>query len=69
MIRIVLAFLLGTLALAAPPLRSQPPSANLPTFEAATIKAPDPAARRRPIGFYGSPRGACLFWRIHKHAG
>lgn len=41
--------------------QSTPASANLPTFDAATIKPPDPAARHRKAGFYGEPGGRVFF--------
>jgi uncharacterized protein (TIGR03435 family) len=36
-------------------------SANLPSFDAATIKPPDPTARVRPVGFYGQPGGRIFY--------
>jgi uncharacterized protein (TIGR03435 family) len=36
-------------------------SANLPAFDAATIKHPDPRARYRKAGFYGEPGGRVFF--------
>lgn len=41
--------------------QSTPVSADLPTFDAATIKPPDPAARGRLMGFYGKPGGRIFF--------
>ncbi len=41
--------------------QSAPASANLPAFEAATIKPPDPGARYRKFGFYGEPGGRVFF--------
>jgi uncharacterized protein (TIGR03435 family) len=64
MSRKVLPFLLGcSVLIAAARVRPQSDSAptDLPTFDAATIKPPDPAARLRPLGFYGSPGGR-VFW-------
>lgn len=36
-------------------------SADLPAFEVATIKPPDPKARSRPMGFYGKAGGRIFF--------
>jgi uncharacterized protein (TIGR03435 family) len=47
-------------ALAASP-QSASVSANLPSFDAATIKPPDPAAPYRKSGFYGEPGGRVFF--------
>jgi uncharacterized protein (TIGR03435 family) len=58
--RAALPFLLAcTLALAQPaaPLQTAPVSANLPAFDAATIKPPDPGARYQKAGFSGEPGG------------
>lgn len=41
--------------------QSSPVSANLPAFDAATIKPPDPAARGRIAGFLGEPGGRVYF--------
>jgi len=40
---------------------AQSASANLPTFDAATIKPPDPAAPSRIAGFVGEPGGRVFF--------
>jgi uncharacterized protein (TIGR03435 family) len=64
MLRATLAFLLAcTLALAPPsaPPQSAPVSANLPAFDAATIKPPDPAAHYQIVGFVGKPGGRIFF--------
>jgi uncharacterized protein (TIGR03435 family) len=52
-----------TFALWLPPASSQnvPVSANLPAFDAATIKPPDPGAAWRKVGFYGEPGGRIFF--------
>jgi uncharacterized protein (TIGR03435 family) len=51
------------LALGSPPAtpQSAPASANLPAFDAATIKPPDPGAAWRKVGFYGEPGGRIFF--------
>ena len=51
------------LACASPPGSSQsaPASADLPTFDAATIKPPDPGAAGRMAGFYSQPGGRIFF--------
>ncbi len=46
---------------ASPQTASAPVSANLPSFEAATIKPPNPGARYRKAGFYGEPGGRVFF--------
>jgi uncharacterized protein (TIGR03435 family) len=52
-----------TLTLATPSASSQsaPASANLPAFDAATIKPPNPKADGRIAGFYGNPGGRIFF--------
>ena len=52
-----------TLTLASPVAspQSAPASANLPAFDAATIKPPDPRGRDRNIGFYGDPGGRVFY--------
>jgi uncharacterized protein (TIGR03435 family) len=52
-----------SLALISPAAFSQsaPAAADLPTFDAATIKLPDPHARSRKAGFYGEPGGRIFF--------
>jgi uncharacterized protein (TIGR03435 family) len=60
----MLKFLLPlALALASPPssLQSDPVSANLPAFDVATIKPPDPGAPYQKEGFYGEPGGRVFF--------
>jgi uncharacterized protein (TIGR03435 family) len=51
------------LALASPPAFSQsaPVSADLPAFDAATVKPPNPEARYQKSGFYGEPGGRVFF--------
>ncbi len=51
------------LALASSPASSQSSSVltNLPAFEVATIKPPDPAARFQKAGFYGEVGGRVFF--------
>ena len=64
MLRVALTILLAyILTLASPGASSQtaPASTNLPIFDAATIKPPDPAARYRMSGFYGKPGGRVFF--------
>lgn len=41
--------------------QSAPASTNMPAFDAATIKPPDPAARGRILGFLGEPGGRVYF--------
>lgn len=41
--------------------QSAPVSAGLPTFDAATIKPPNPDARYQKAGFYGEPGGRIFF--------
>jgi uncharacterized protein (TIGR03435 family) len=41
--------------------QSVPVSTDLPAFDAATIKPPDPGARFRKAGFYGEPGGRIFF--------
>ncbi len=64
MLRLTFTFLLAC----APLFNAQPGSAqssaasvDLPVFEAATIKAPNPADRRQKLGFYGEPGGRVFF--------
>jgi uncharacterized protein (TIGR03435 family) len=64
MLRMALVFLLScSVALASPPAspQSAPAPANLPAFDAATIKPPNPAARSSKAGFYGEPGGRIFF--------
>lgn len=64
MLRIARAHLfVCVLALGSLPATSQsaPASADLPAFDAVTIKPPDPAARYRKAGFYGEPGGRVFF--------
>jgi uncharacterized protein (TIGR03435 family) len=49
------------LVFASPPVSPQSASANLPAFDAATIKPPNPAASYRKSGFYGEPGGRVFF--------
>jgi len=56
----MIALLFGCGLAAASP-QSVPVSANLPAFDAATIKPPDPGARGRKAGFYGEPGGRIFF--------
>jgi uncharacterized protein (TIGR03435 family) len=55
--------LAGILTLASPclSLQTAPDSANLPTFDVATIKPPNPGARGLMAGFYGKPGGRVFF--------
>jgi uncharacterized protein (TIGR03435 family) len=55
--------LIGVFALGLQPASQQsaPASTNLPAFDAATIKPPDPAARDRIAGFLGEPGGRIYF--------
>lgn len=41
--------------------QSAPAAGNLPAFDAATIKPPDPGAGGRRAGFYGEPGGRVFF--------
>jgi uncharacterized protein (TIGR03435 family) len=62
--RVTLTLLLAiTFTLAAPGASSQsaPVSANLPAFDAATIKPPNPKARYQKAGFYGEAGGRIFF--------
>jgi uncharacterized protein (TIGR03435 family) len=64
MLRATLTFLLTcTLALASPPASAQsaPVTANLPAFDAETIKPLNPGARYQKAGFYGEPGGRIFF--------
>jgi uncharacterized protein (TIGR03435 family) len=64
MLRTPLVFLLScSVALASLPAspQSAPASTNLPAFDAATIKPPDPAARNSKAGFYGEHGGRVFF--------
>jgi uncharacterized protein (TIGR03435 family) len=62
--RAILTLLLAcTLILASPAAspQSAPVSANLPAFDAATIKPPNPKARYQKVGFYGEPGGRIFY--------
>ncbi len=62
--RVTLTVLLGyTLMVVTPGASPQSVavSGNMPSFDAATIKPPDPAARSRLMGFYGKPGGRIFF--------
>ena len=63
MLRALLTFLPCVLTLAPSPAspQSTPVSANLPSFEAATIKPPDPSADGGNAGFSGEPGGRIFF--------
>jgi uncharacterized protein (TIGR03435 family) len=64
MLRATPVFLLActvTVALPAASPQSAAVSANLPAFEAATVKPPDPGAPFRKAGFYGEPGGRVFF--------
>jgi uncharacterized protein (TIGR03435 family) len=65
MIRATLTLLLSYFLGLAPPSASPQSaviSANLPSFDAATIKPRDPTARARPVaGFYGQPGGRIFY--------
>lgn len=54
-------FLTCALVFASPPVSPQSTSANLPAFDVATIKPPNPAASYRKSGFYGEPGGRVFF--------
>jgi uncharacterized protein (TIGR03435 family) len=64
MLRALFTHLLSSsLAFASPPAPPQlgPVSADLPTFDAATIRPPNPGDRFRKAGFYGEPGGRVFF--------
>jgi uncharacterized protein (TIGR03435 family) len=63
MLRVTLLLLACTFAACSAGASSQsaPASTNLPAFDAATIKPPDPTAGRRLAGFYGKPGGRIFF--------